>query len=330
MKIAIFSDIHHGLALNDPIFHKINLDFYDWFLTQCIDNNVSEIWCLGDVFHNRKEINLPTLKNAHECLDKLKRFRIKMITGNHDAFYLENSTVHSLDVFKNWPNIDVIDEESDYTLDGKVFKFIPWVGKQYQQIVEPCDCALVHMELVGFEMNGTVALHGTSPTIFENCPLVLSGHFHKFQDKQLKNTRIYYTGSPYQHNWGELEKKYIHILDTSDMSLIQIENDVSPKHYYITSEKDYDKISGNFVKVLVDSDETEKKYKEVFDKTRPLDIKFERKVKDEIQTEIITDFKNVEIFPMIIEFIDSLNEDLDIKDDVKKKNEKIYTKNFKN
>jgi DNA repair exonuclease SbcCD nuclease subunit len=326
MKVAIFSDIHHGLALNDPIFHKINLDFYDWFLQQCVDNNVTEIWCLGDVFHNRKEINLPTLKNAHECFDKLKNFPVKMITGNHDAFYLENSTVHSLDLFKNWSNITVIDEETNFTYDGKVFKFIPWVGKQYQRVVEACDCALVHMEFVGFEMNGTTALHGTSPTIFEQCPLVISGHFHKFQDRQLKNTRIYYTGSPYEHNWGELENKYIHILDTDDLSLKEIENTVSPKHYYIHSEKDYDKITGNFVKILVDSDETEKAYKELFDTKNPLDVKFERKVKEEIQTAIITDFKNVDILPLINEFIDSLNEDLEIKEYVKAKNEEIYKK----
>lgn len=324
MKIAIFSDIHHGLALNDPIFHKINLEFYDWFLTQCVDNNVAEIWCLGDVFHNRKEINLPTLKNAHECLDKLKRFRIKMITGNHDAFYLENSTVHSLDVFKNWPNIDVIDEESNYTLDGKVFKFIPWVGKQYQQIIEPCDCALVHMELVGFEMNGTVALHGTSPTIFQNCPLVISGHFHAHQDTKLKNVRIYYTGSPYQHNWGELEKKYIHILDTSDMNLRKIENDISPKHQHIYSRQDIDSIDGNFVKIHIDDIKDEEYFREILEGKNPLNVSFDRVVDDGERSIVVNDFKNVDVSQIVEEFILTLNETGVVKESVLEKHRHIY------
>lgn len=324
MKIAIFSDPHHGLAKNSAIYHKIALDFYDWFKDVCDNNKIDLIVVAGDIFHDRMEINLPTLKNASDCFSKLINYPIKMITGNHDSFFLEHSEIHSLELFKNWPNVDVIDQIEYVMLGDKKIGFIPWVGKTYKNDIEICDAAIVHMELIGFEMNGIVASNGTSPTIFKECPLVISGHFHKFQDKKLKNTRVYYTGSPYQHNWGELEDKYIHILDTESMELTKIENTVSPKHYYIHTEADFENIKGNFVKVLIDSDETQNKFKSLFETELPLDCVFERKIDEKIQNELITDFKNVEIFPIIVEFISNMNEDDSIKTELISKNLLLY------
>lgn len=329
MKVAIFSDPHHGLSLNDPKFHQISFEFYRWFSEVCDDHNVSEIWCAGDIFHNRKEINISTMQNAYACFDLLKGRNVKMIVGNHDAFYLDNSSVHSLNLFKNWPNMTIIDQEEDHIIHGRKIKFIPWVGKDYATAVEPCDCAIVHMELIGFEMNRIKAIHGTNPAIFEKCPLVISGHFHKHQDRSFKNTRIYYAGSPFEHNWGEMEKKYVHILDLDDMSLEKIENTISPKHVYIKNVNDVKNIDGNFVRVCIDDSNSELDYLELFKTRKPLDISFERLIEEEKKEILITDFKNVEIFPMIVEFIDLLNEDVVLKDDVKKLNEKIYEKNTK-
>lgn len=326
MKVAIFSDVHHGLMLNDPKFHQINLDFYDWFLSVCREEKVDQIWCGGDVFHNRKEINLPTMHNAFMCFDKLKEFDVKIIVGNHDAFYLENCVIHSLDFFKNWTGFEIFDELTYRMVDGRRIAFIPWVGKEYQIPLEKCDMAFVHMELIGFEMDGITASHGTSPKIFDECPLVVSGHFHKTQDRSLQKTRIYYAGSPYQHNWGELENKYVHILDLDDMSLKKIENTISPKHHYIRTPDDYSNIPGNFVRVMIDSDEMEKEYDELFSEQKPLDVTFDRKVKDSIQTSTITDFKNVSVFEVIEEYIEALNEDCTVKESVKEKNKVLYEK----
>lgn len=329
MKVAIFSDPHHGLALNDAMFHKISLDFYEWFRNVCYDHQVSEIWCAGDVFHNRKEINLPTMKNAYDCFDLLEDYPVKVIVGNHDAFYLDNSSVHSLDLFKNWPNITVIDREEDFILNDKRIKFIPWVGKDYRQTVDACDCAVVHMELIGFEMNSVNCLHGTNPAIFANCPLVISGHFHKHQDRRFKDTRIYYAGSPYQHDWGELDNKYVHILDLETMELTKVENDVSPKHYYIDDPNTNKNITGNFIRIKIDDEKSEKDFSELIEKHSPLNVTFDRVIKEDAQKVIITDFKNIETLPIIEEFIDSLNEDLNVKQRVKLRNAEIYEKNTK-
>jgi len=64
----------------------------------------------------------------------------------------------------------------------------------------------------------------------------------------------------------------------------------------------------------------------LFSEQKPLDVTFDRKVKDSIQTSTITDFKNVSVFEVIEEYIEALNEDGTVKENVKEKNKVLYEK----
>jgi len=322
MKVLMLSDIHFGLNLDNPMFYKINLDLFDWIAAICRKEQINQIYILGDLFHNRKNLNLLTLNNCYECLNKVDFCDIHILTGNHDCYYLENSEFHSLDFLKGWSNIFVYDQITYKTIEEKKVGIVPWSGKYFDKELEDCDLLLGHFELIGFEYGATTVKDGTNTSVFNEIPLILSGHFHKFQDQNRKGQRIVYLGSPYQHDWGDLGEKYVHILDFSDMKLSKIKNTVSPKHIKVTKEEDLKKLdSHQFVKVILNDVERSVLEEKILLKN-PLNLVIERNFNKKIEA-TIKEFKNVDFTSNIQEFIESMLIDEPLKNKIVERNKKI-------
>jgi DNA repair exonuclease SbcCD nuclease subunit len=74
-----------------------------------------------------------------------------------------------------------------------------------------------------------------SKDLFKKAPLIISGHFHKKDDRKYDKGRIVYLGSPYQHNFGDTgDSRGIYILDLKNKELEFIENNISPKHHKLS------------------------------------------------------------------------------------------------
>ena len=97
---AIFSDLHLGVHQNSSIWHKIALDWSDWFIGELNKKGIKKILFLGDYFHSRSEVSVNTLHVASDITHKFKDFEMKMIVGNHCSFLKEKSDIHSLSVFR--------------------------------------------------------------------------------------------------------------------------------------------------------------------------------------------------------------------------------------
>ncbi len=324
-KILCLADIHFGLNVNNPIFYDINLKLFDWLNEICLKNEIKNIWIAGDIFHNRKEINLLTLNNAYECFDKLKKYNITMITGNHDAWFLDRSEKHSLDLFKNWDNITVYDDITYKTINGKNVGFYPWVGQKYNEIIPDLDVVLGHFEIVGFEYGHSTATHGTSPATFQNVKLTITGHFHKHQDRKLNKSQIYYVGSPYEHDWGDICKKYVHILDLDNLKIEKVRNNISPRHILIKDIVEIDsRVVGNFTKIQLENEDEEIEYRKKLEEFPPLSTDVERIVNATDVKVHVENLKNVEMLPTIEEFISLLNEPEEIRNRLLNENKTIY------
>lgn len=322
MKVLMLSDIHFGLNIDNPLFYKINLDLFGWLADLCKAEQIHEVFILGDVFHNRKNVNLLTLNNCYECLNKLNFCDIHILTGNHDCYYSENSEFHSLDFLKGWSNISIYDQITYKNFYGKEVGIVPWSGKYFDKKLNPCDLILGHFELVGFEYGSATVRDGTNTAIFEDIPLILSGHFHKYQDQSRKGQRIVYLGSPYQHNWGELDEKYVHILDFSNMKLKKIKNTISPKHVKISKLDDLKKLdSQQFVKIILNDEEKEELEEKVLLKS-PLELTIERNFNKKVEA-TIKEFKNVDLNKNIDEFIESMIVDDELRVKIADRNKKI-------
>jgi metallophosphoesterase superfamily enzyme len=61
-KIALFSDLHIGVHKNHPDWHKVSLQFGEWFVKDLTDRGIRDIVFCGDYFHTRHEIEQTTLK----------------------------------------------------------------------------------------------------------------------------------------------------------------------------------------------------------------------------------------------------------------------------
>lgn len=258
MKAILFSDLHLGLQSDSEKFHKISLDFAKWMANEARYRSIKTIICCGDVFHNRKSIGLATIKAAYEFFNTLKDFDIRIITGNHDCLYLENSEVHSISLLKNWKNISVYDVPYYEIIDGHNVGFIPW-GVTVNNM-EKCDIMFGHYEITGFQMGPNAFCEDgmTATNLLKKSPTIFSGHFHKPQINKYKEGEIVYIGSPFQHNWGEAgQDKYIYELDFKTKNYEKITNTISPIHVEIKDKSDIDKAKGNIVRIISNPDDSE-------------------------------------------------------------------------
>jgi DNA repair exonuclease SbcCD nuclease subunit len=268
-KVGCFSDIHIGLGQDSKQWHDIAINFAKWASKTYKDLGIDEILIPGDIFHNRSEIGVSTLAVAKEFFDYFKDFTVYISSGNHDCFYKNNSTVNSISILDGWSNIQIIDKDCEtIKTPYKDIVMVPW-GVEYDQIPQTDGIIFGHFEISSFYMNSyKVCEHGMeSKQLFKKAPLIISGHFHKKDDRKYDKGRIVYLGSPYQHNFGDIgDARGIYILDLEKNELEFIENNISPKHLklstkaFVENPESIDsallnkQLENNIVSLIVDTD----------------------------------------------------------------------------
>jgi DNA repair exonuclease SbcCD nuclease subunit len=263
-KVACISDIHLGVHQNSQTWHKIAIDFAKWFDQELKLRGIKDIIIAGDIFHNRHEIGVNTIHCAYEFFDILKNYNILTITGNHDCYYKDKSDINSISILDGYKNITVFKELKTVNLNGKVFCFCPW-GAPVEEI-PPCDVVIGHFEILNFKMNAhKVCDHGIeSESLLDKTKLVITGHFHCRDHRKYTNGKsILYLGSPHELDFGDRDQvKGFTILDTVNLSLELIENNITPKHKKIKISELLDgkialenistELQNNFVSLCVD------------------------------------------------------------------------------
>lgn len=263
-KVACISDIHLGVHQNSQTWHNIALDFARWFDKELKLHGIKDIIIAGDIFHNRHEIGVNTIHCAYQFFDILKSYNILTITGNHDCYYKDKSDINSISILDGYKNVTVFKDLKTVNLNGRVFSFCPW-GVPVEEI-PPCDVVIGHFEILNFKMNAhKVCDHGVeSESLLDKTKLVITGHFHCRDHRKYKNNKsIIYLGSPHELDFGDRDQvKGFTILDTDDLSLELIENNVTPKHKKIkisdlldskiALENISEELSNNFVSLCVD------------------------------------------------------------------------------
>lgn len=326
-KIAIFSDLHLGIYGNSEDWHSIALYWCDWICDSLKKNNIKDIFFLGDFFHNRSEISVQTVHVASEILSKFKEFNIFMIVGNHDAYYKNRSDVHSLGLMKGHDNITVIDKRLDFVSMGKKFTFIPWEGNMDDL---DCDYLFGHFEIESFKMNNfKICEKGLSPSkLVEKCDKVFSGHFHNRHNKTYKEGEIYYVGSTFHQDFSDCgNSRGYYIFDVEDGELEFVENDASPNFVKMnSSDIKENKIYGNYVKVIIDTDDDIEELKKRIQNLGPYKLITEFNTKKEKYDDIeITDSIN------ILELFDEFMGQMKLEDEKYKRVDRIiknlYEKN---
>lgn len=264
-KVAIFSDLHIGIHNNSSEWHAIALEWVKWFKEKLIEYDIKTVFFLGDFFHDRASIDVATLSVGLSIINELKRFKIIMIPGNHDCYFKDNCSVHSLSMFRHCNNVKIYDKEIGYEEFGdKIIALYPWGCNN----IVPADISMGHFEVETFRVTyaHTCEKGLKIQDLIDKAPLTLSGHFHlkdtrEYTNSKKEKSKIVYVGNTFQMNFGdEGDIKGFHILDKNS-SLTFIANDKSPR-YFKLNLSDIIKNDGleplkyvlkeNFIKILID------------------------------------------------------------------------------
>ena len=323
-KVGFFTDLHIGMHQNSEKWHDVTYKWAQWFTKELKSKNIKKILFGGDLFHYRDEINVKTLYFTNTLLDLFNDFEILMIPGNHDAYYKDNSTVHSLSILNNRHNITIFDKPYVEEICGRKIGFCPW-GTELKDIPTGCDLIIGHFELQNFNFNSfKVCEEGiTSTDILTKCNLIFSGHFHKKQRRLYDNGEIVYAGNPFEMDFNDINDKkgyYILNLEEPKIEYEFIENNISPIHVKVnlTNLEELKKVAKEVgwsklaVKIIIDKDIKSNLLDKIiasinFEAPFSLTTDYLHKFSIGDNINITNEFGDLNIKQCIVEYIDSLD-----------------------
>lgn len=205
-KAIVFTDIHFGLK-NDSAQHNNDcISFINWMISVAKDQNIDTCVFCGDYFHNRKFVNSSTLLAGMSGLSLLNdNFKnTYFLVGNHDMYHKNRRDINSTNIAGLYPNIKFIKDITTI----KDSTFVPFLIEDEHLSLTGLDSTFVfgHFELPGYLLNKMSEMpdHGKENHDMFNSRYVISGHFHKRQQKTNKHgTKIIYTGNCFGHNFSD-------------------------------------------------------------------------------------------------------------------------------
>lgn len=215
------------------------LGFLDYTTEYYLENEIDYYFVIGDVFHKSSNIKneafIPLFMKLYEMKEKGVNFIF--IPGNHDIMNINNDTI--VETFSAIGT--VYKKKTEITLDGEEFIFLPYTKKESDIPKGNGEYLITHLSIANFYFNNFAIADekiAFSPELFEDFKMVITGHFHKYQQKK----NIYYIGSPVQNDRNEINQtKGFGVLDTERESLEFIEYDKAPSFVEIT-EKEIEQI----------------------------------------------------------------------------------------
>lgn len=219
--------------VGDPHIRPDNLDKAKT-LFELVEDLGNPVIVLGDTFDTKEIIRGKCLNLVYNAV-KTSKLQWIFLVGNHDLFNLKEPE-HSLELLKELPNAMIVDQPK--TLPG--FFFLPYIHDQaaLKRSLEmiPADAVVVgHFAIKSFDYgNGFISEDELELKDFAKFRKVISGHFHKFQEKE----NLIYMGTPFSHSFGESnQQKHIGIFDLETLEMIYFP---TPFPMHITTELNVD------------------------------------------------------------------------------------------
>ena len=262
MKCIIFSDLH--IAQHKKQQSRLNhcLEVLQWVFDVAKKQNVKNILFAGDLFQDRKLIDIMSYQRTFEVFQKnmsaADRPNVYLLLGNHDLFYFEKKDISSVYPLSSINGITVVNEPCSLLIEDQEIGFLPYTHNPL------ADLDKIRIKAKRKILIGHVAVHGAllnmmygnvadvqiegdnemtfvGPEIFDNYDRVFLGHYHAAQE--LSKT-VEYVGSPLQLNFGELSQdKHIVFYDSETDKRIYIRNTFSPIHWRFNSIKEAEAVA---------------------------------------------------------------------------------------
>ncbi len=304
-------------------------EFYrDIFFPYLKENDITNIFHLGDYYDHRKNINFKALHHNRKIfLEPMKDMGIHMdiIPGNHDVFHKNTNDLTALKELLGYytSNVNIIQKPTK--IHG--VHLMPWINKE--NYVEYIDYAkkndgimMGHFEFSGFDvLKGFKNTHGFSTEHFKHYDQILSGHYHT----KSEHDNIRYLGSQMEFTWNdENDPKHFHIYDTETHEVEAILNPLTlfQKVYYDDSDMvyvnggyDVASLENKFVKIIVECKENPYDFDRFVDEISDInthELKIVENFQEFLGENVQTSLEDVENTQELMEhYIESINTDLD-------------------
>lgn len=196
----------------------------------------SKVVCLGDFWERRGTLQVRQLHAVQREFEQWQKDNLDLILipGNHDQVTVDG-TVHGVDVFSAFPNIQVATEPMVRFEERTVF--LPW--RESPQAQAELFWALAgdekwtifaHAEVQGAVTNQAHVAAGRVTLVdIEACARACYvGHYHK---RQQLGACTWYVGSPFEMNFGERDTPHgVAIVTSHDIKPYFVDFDDMPKH----------------------------------------------------------------------------------------------------
>lgn len=260
----IITDTHFGVYNASEYFIQKQITFLNNLKRFIIDNNIKNLIHLGDVFDNRKTIDIRTLNFVMKYfITMLKELNLNVfiLVGNHDTVYKNSIELNTVRELMGWCGFHIIDKPEDVTINNSSFCMIPWICESNKneciEFIQRSNSAfcLGHFDIAGFKISksGNVSKHGLKTTLFKKFYHTLSGHFHAYSS----DNGITYIGSPYMLSFNDVDDVRRFVLFDSTTGGWSVCSDLFEPYYYVISKwnKDIDvqQYKNAIVKVVIDS-----------------------------------------------------------------------------
>lgn len=251
MKLLICGDTHFGVKDGSNNAFTYQKHFYDDIMIPlCLKENIDGVIFLGDIFHNRRTVNMFILANVIQLFNTIKSAipsKLYGIEGNHDLYFRNSYDVAAVrDISLGGLYYGEKENASEYyTLDSGKCLLVHWKNSKdeyielFERIKKEINTSKVeyifgHFAIQGAAMVGkkldssATDLNAEDFAVyFPNHKKVISGHFHT--PSEFGN--IKYIGVPYHLTWNDANNTLgTYILDTDSGELQFYEN---PKKMFI-------------------------------------------------------------------------------------------------
>ena len=243
-KIFVLGDLHLGIRNASIEWSNIQIEFLLDFFMKKVDEDGFDperdiLVHVGDWHHVRESTNVRifdlSLTVAQKLCAKFKR-GVYVILGNHDVYYKDQTSVHSLKGFDRiFDNFYLFEKPEQLTINQHKFLMLPWIEdledlKRTTALYSNCDYIFCHADFKGASLTKvTVLEHGLTKDDVKSFKRIYSGHIHIHQN----NGNLLYVGTPYEMDRGDRGNPkgfYVLGVESNNISEKFIENTFSPKH----------------------------------------------------------------------------------------------------
>jgi DNA repair exonuclease SbcCD nuclease subunit len=239
VDIILFSDLHfhpHEVMSfqEDGVNSRLN-DSYNVLIeikNYALQNNINQVFFLGDFFHTRSKIDINVYNFAYVTLEEFYEdgITLHLLAGNHDMYFRNTAKVTSLRPLSRIAN--VINKPTFIKVGNVDFVLFPYYEKpqKFKEAIDSMDYSdkenltfLLHTEYKGALRNAlsSPVKTGIDMSYFPSKTYkVYMGHYHM---KQQVEHWIHYLGSPIQVSMREItEQKYFYVMNTIDTSITPV------------------------------------------------------------------------------------------------------------